>query len=179
MAWRILEKKFIFKHPYHTVEEWLVELPSGEKKEFFLGGGSYDFVMVTALTPKGRVVIETQYYISQQKKLISLVAGIIDDNEKPLVTAKRELLEETGYSARKWVKLGTNIKGKYIFGTVHHFLAIDATKISEPELEPAEDIVVSEVTREEFTRLVRSGMFKDVFAEVCAERALHYLENYK
>lgn len=54
---------------------------------------------------KNRVLLVRQYRLSAQKFLWELPAGTVDPGEKPLQTAKRELVEETGYRAKKWTKL--------------------------------------------------------------------------
>jgi ADP-ribose pyrophosphatase len=52
-----------------------------------------------------RVLLVRQYRLPAQRFLWELPAGSVDDGEKPLQTAKRELKEETGYRAKKWTKL--------------------------------------------------------------------------
>lgn len=51
-----------------------------------------------------RVLLERQYRYAARDYLWEIPAGRIDDNEKPLAAARRELLEETGYRARSWRK---------------------------------------------------------------------------
>lgn len=172
--WKLLSKRVAFSQPYARVEEWLIRLPNGEKKSFMIKGGG-DFVLVCGITTAGKILIIKQYYINIERKVPALVAGFVDTKEKALATAQRELLEETGYVAGRWVRLGTSIKGKYMTGTVHHFLALGAHKVTEPKLEPAEDIEVCEVSRQQFTKLLKNGELEDAFAEVCAWRALDYI----
>lgn len=54
---------------------------------------------------KGRVLLIRQYRLPARRYLWELPAGTVDPGEKPLQTAKRELVEETGYRAKKWTKL--------------------------------------------------------------------------
>ena len=63
-------------------------------------------VVVVAMLPNGHVVLERQYRYPLHQVFIELPAGKIDAGESILVTGQRELLEETGYSANNWVKLG-------------------------------------------------------------------------
>lgn len=54
---------------------------------------------------KGRILLVRQYRLPARRYLWELSAGRIDPGETPLKAAKRELLEETGYRAKKWTKL--------------------------------------------------------------------------
>ncbi len=172
MGWKLLHKKPILRSRYMVVEQWKMRLPNGKSKAFFVGGGPYDFVMVLAVTPKGELVILKQYYISQGKRIYSLVAGIIGKGESPLATARRELKEETGYAAKRWVALGKSNKGKYSTGIAHHYLALDAEKVGAPDWEGAEDIQVLVISKSKLNKLLKKHGILDVFAEVCARRAL-------
>ena len=152
-----------------------MRLPRGGERIFYVNRG-LDFVMVSAITNKGQMIVPHQYYVAEQKKIPTLVAGYIDRSETPLQAAKRELLEETGYEAGRIIKLGVSIKGKYMTGTIHHFLALDAKKIQIQQLEPSEDITVTLMTPPAFKKLLNGHKLPDAFAEVCATRALAYLK---
>ena len=79
--WKLLGKKTVLKTFRSSVQSWTMRLPGGRVRDFFISAG-YSFVVVLAIDTKGRVVILKQYYIGQQKKLISLVAGIIDEGSQ-------------------------------------------------------------------------------------------------
>lgn len=153
-----------------------MRLPGGEEKVFWMDG-AYDFVVVFGITKDKKVLVIRQFYISQQKRIPSLVMGIIDGKERPLMTAKRELLEEAGCAARRWVALGASIKGKYLTKKVYYYLALDIAQVAEPKLEPSEDITIEFLSLSKFKNLLAKNYFGDVFAEVAANRALTYLQN--
>ena len=63
-------------------------------------------VVVVPILPNGNVILEKQFRYPLHQVFIELPAGKIDADEAVLVTGQRELLEETGYTAIEWVKLG-------------------------------------------------------------------------
>ena len=60
---------------------------------------------VVAVTDDGKIVMEKQYRYALQQTLLEIPAGKLDGDEDPLVCAKRELEEETGYRASTWIPL--------------------------------------------------------------------------
>ena len=78
-----------------------VRLPDGSEatREYILHPGA---VMMIPLLDDGRLVLERQYRWPMQRVMIEFPAGKLDAGEDPLACARRELLEETGYTAREW-----------------------------------------------------------------------------
>lgn len=91
-------------HFLHVVRD-TVRLPSGQEatREYVLHPGA---VMVIGLLDDGQVVLERQYRHPMRDVMIEFPAGKLDAGEDSLVCAQRELLEETGYSAREWAWAG-------------------------------------------------------------------------
>ena len=88
-----------------TVRYDEARLPNGviSGREYVIHPGA---VVVIALTEEGGVVLERQFRYPLKQVFIELPAGKIDPDEPVLTTGQRELLEETGYTAQAWVKLG-------------------------------------------------------------------------
>ena len=88
-----------------TVKRDQVRLPSGNisQREYVMHPGA---VVVVPLLSNGNIILEKQFRYPLHQVFIELPAGKIDAGEDILVTGQRELLEETGYSAREWIKLG-------------------------------------------------------------------------
>jgi len=63
-------------------------------------------VLVIPLLDNGNLLLERQFRYPLNRVFIELPAGKIDPDEAILVTGQRELLEETGYTAKEWVYLG-------------------------------------------------------------------------
>lgn len=63
--------------------------------------------VMMAVDDHKRILLVRQYRLPAQRYLWELPAGSVDPGEKPLQTAKRELIEETGYRAKHWKKLAS------------------------------------------------------------------------
>ena len=88
-----------------TVKRDQVRLPNGRtsQREYVTHPGA---VVVVPLLPNGNIILEKQFRYPLHQVFIELPAGKIDAGEALLITGQRELLEETGYSATEWHKLG-------------------------------------------------------------------------
>jgi ADP-ribose pyrophosphatase len=89
-----------------TLKEDQVALPDGSQgtREYVLHQGA---AMVIPLFKDGSVLLERQFRYPVRSHFLELPAGKIDPGEEPLATARRELLEETGYAASEWRHLAT------------------------------------------------------------------------
>lgn len=83
-----------------------VRLPDGSTshREYILHPGA---VVIAAFIDAQTLVFEHQYRYALGRHFIELPAGKIDSGEAPLATARRELLEETGYVSEQWQHLVT------------------------------------------------------------------------
>ncbi|MEO7559656.1 MAG: NUDIX hydrolase [Nitrosospira sp.] len=81
-------------------------LPDGKVKvrEYITHPGA---VVIIPLLDNGELVLERQYRYPLHRDFFELPAGKIDPGEDPLLCAQRELLEETGYTAKSWRYLAT------------------------------------------------------------------------
>lgn len=82
-----------------------VRLPNGNvsQREYVTHPGA---VVIVPILANGNIVFERQFRYPLHQVFIELPAGKIDANETTLQTGQRELMEETGYVAQEWVKLG-------------------------------------------------------------------------
>ncbi len=85
----------------------VVRLPDGSQgaREYIRHPGA---VAVVALFDDGAVLLERQFRYPHRREFIEMPAGKLEPGEPQLDTAKRELLEETGYVAQEWTRLGVD-----------------------------------------------------------------------
>ena len=96
-----LSTEQVYDGHFLKVQRDLVRLPDGRTthREYIKHPGA---VVILPLFADGSVLLERQYRYPLHRVFIEFPAGKIDPGEDPLVCAKRELLEETGYTATDW-----------------------------------------------------------------------------
>jgi len=101
---RVASQELLRGHFLHAMRD-TVRLPDGKEasREYVIHPGA---VMVVAELPEGRLVLERQFRYPVQSVMVEFPAGKLDPGEDSLVCAQRELLEETGYTARQWARAG-------------------------------------------------------------------------
>ena len=101
-----------------------------------------------------------------QKVALEVVAGTIEDNGNPLETAKRELKEETGLTAKNWKFLGKIHMSANMSAVAHIFIARELTQ-GKPQLDDDEEISVVKMPFEEAVEKVISGEI-DIASNIAA-----------
>jgi len=117
-----------------------------------------DWANVVALTPDRLVVLVRQYRFGTRCVTTEIPGGAVDPGETPEQTARRELREETGYTAPRWTYLGSVAPNPAILDNRHHqFVAEGAERTHPQSLDPGEDIVVLTASQAELRAMVHRG----------------------
>ena len=116
---------------------------------------------IVPLTENNTLLMIKQYRHATDGFIWEIPAGTLDPDETPLQCAKRELIEETGFSAKAWQKLGeiTPLPG-YSDERIHIFLATDLTPASQ-DLDEDEILHVHRVSLADAVTMVRRGEIED------------------
>lgn len=137
-----------------------VRLPDGKltSREYILHPGA---VMIVPLLDGGRVVMERQYRHPVKQVLVEFPAGKLDKGEAPLACGQRELLEETGYTAREWAHAGDiQLAVGYSDEIIHVWFARGLT-LARPQLDEGEFVEVMTATPQEVIAWCGDGRIQD------------------
>ena len=158
-----------------TVKRDQVRLPNGNisQREYVMHPGA---VVVVPLLPNGNIILEKQFRYPLHQVFIELPAGKIDAGEDILVTGQRELLEETGYSATQWIKIGHQHPCiGYSNEVIHMYLARGLTAGAHRR-DDDEHLEVFEAPFEQCLSMIQNGEITDgktIVALLFTERYLN------
>ncbi len=169
--WKVLESKYL--RPRYRFDQ--VELPTGKVFEAVaLEFRSWASVM--ALTQNHEAVLVRQFRHAAQAVVWEFPGGVVDDGENPLEGARRELEEETGYTAANLIEVGKFYPNPALqTNLMHGYLAFDAEKTSIQKLDEAEDIEVHLVPLDELIAMTKRGEFLNGLQVALLFHALTYM----
>lgn len=159
---RILSSRIVYRGPVFWVTTDKVQEPGGvqTRRDVVRHSGSV-VVLAVDETHGARVLLERQYRHAADSYLWEIPAGRIDPGEKPLPAAKRELLEETGYTAAHWRRIFKFYASPgFVAETMSVFLA---TGLRAGKAQPEDDELITKrlVPLPMAVRMVLSGTIRD------------------
>ncbi|MDO8886534.1 NUDIX hydrolase [Candidatus Oleimmundimicrobium sp.] len=173
-----IKSKVMFKGKILNLRLDEVELPNGKivEREVVEHKGAVGIVPVTS---DNEVVLIKQYRYPIDKVIWEIPAGLLDEDESPLSCAIRELKEETGYTAKTFIKMAefylTPGNSNEYF---HLYLAKDLTE-GDTKLEDDEFLELKHVSLENALKLVMSNEIKDAKTMIGFCLAEKILKNQK
>ena len=138
-----------------------VRLPDGSEgtREYIRHPGA---VAIVPLFDDGTLLLERQFRYPHRREFIEVPAGKLEPNEPHLETAKRELLEETGYAAEEWTHLSViHTAIAYTDEAIDIFLARKLRKLRDASLDAGEFVETLVVPFPEAIAMVRDGRITD------------------
>lgn len=156
--WNIINSKELQSNKIFSVRKDTSVSPiTGNEHDFFIVE-SADWINVVALTENNEVVLIEQYRHGSESVTIEIPGGMVDPGEVPLQTAKRELLEETGYAGEKWIQIGEVFPNPAMQNNkCFTFLATNCKKVSETNFDTTEYIITYTKPESEIPNLVSQG----------------------
>jgi ADP-ribose pyrophosphatase len=163
--WQVLASEQLLDYsPWLRVLRQTVQLPNGHVIHDYLLTPARDYSMVVALTDDEQVLLVQQYKHGLGRVVYDFPAGYLETPaENPLAAAQRELLEETGYTARQWTPLGAYHLDTNRSATVAHlFLAQGLAQIAAQKLDDSEMLTHHLVHRSEVMALLQNGRMSGI-----------------
>ncbi len=173
LAESVLKSSVVYKGRFLQLVKDDVRTPDGilTSREYLHHPGASAMI---AMFDDGKVILERQYRHPLRRSFLEFPAGKIDAGESPLNCAKRELIEETGYKANTWLKLGrfNNAIG-YSDEEITVFLAKDLQMMGQ-HLDIGENLELIEMPWQSVVQMCLTGEITDVKTIVGA----FWLQNY-
>lgn len=165
--WKVLKSELVFNHKWYKLRKDEVQLPDGTVLDDYFVSVRPEVAVVFPVTAAKEVIFVRQYKHGIQEVVLELPGGVFDTTDKTAEeAARRELLEETGYTADKLVHLATVFDNPTKdTNRIHMFLAENAAKVAEQHLDPTENIRVETVPLAEVTNKILTG-------EICVSGSL-------
>jgi ADP-ribose pyrophosphatase len=157
---RFVSGEQVFDGTLLKVRRDRVRLPDGSEgtREYIRHPGA---VAIVPLFDDGRLLLERQFRYPHGREFIEVPAGKVDPGEPHLETAKRELLEETGYAAKEWQRIGViHTAIAYTDEAIEIFLAQKLEK-RERKLDQGEFIDTVIIGFDEAIAMIRDGRITD------------------
>lgn len=156
MKAKFLSQQEVFQGGMFSVKEDSIEYENGVLKKH-LNVYRSPAISVFPLTSSYEVYLIKQYRYLLEKPTLEGVAGMVEKSENPLETARRELKEEAGITARHWEEIfRLDLAGSFIKAKAHIFLAKDL-EIGEQSLDEDEKIEVVKLPLDEAVQRIYTG----------------------
>ena len=156
-----IDGELVYDGSFLKVQSDRVTLPDGKvtKREYIRHPGA---VVILPLLDDGTVLLERQFRYPLDRVFIEFPAGKIDAGEDPLACAKRELLEETGYTATDWQFVCT-IHNAIAYADEHLDLYFARGLVpGESQLDDGEFLETFTATVPQLLEWVKTGQITDV-----------------
>ena len=141
------------------------ERESDHKESTFFVVENPDWVNIIALTRDKQVVLIKQFRHGAEEIILEIPGGMIDEGEDVETAARRELVEETGYSATDFVYLGKSRPNPALQNNwIYHYLASDCEKTGETAFDEHESVTTKLVPLSEIENLIKSEQITHALA---------------
>ena len=157
-AWERLRSERLLQTPYFALRSDKLRLPGGAVKDPYYVIERPDAAIIFPLTGEGEAVLVRQYRPPLERMELGLPAGLVEEGEKPEAAARRELLEETGFSGDEWEPLGSLASSPSLKDNwAYLFLARGVEEMAPPDPDEHELVETVRVPVGELLGLIRAG----------------------
>lgn len=173
--WSVVKDKKVYGTPIFSLHEISLQSEGKQIDHPFYILKAPEWINVIALTKENEIVLVEQYRAGTDAVTLEIPGGMVDDEEGSLEAAKRELVEETGYTSDNWEKIGRASSNPAILNNFTHlYVARDCEFSCSQKLDGTEDIKFHTVPFNDFLEMIRHGV---VHHAIVLSAVAHYLLN--
>ena len=177
MKWEIEKSEFVINDKWMRVRADKCIMPGGQVVEPYYVLEYPNWINVFGITSKNEVVLVKLYRHGIGKTVVELPSGTIESYDKsPLEAAKRELLEETGYTSENFIQTGIVSPNPANHKNLTYcFLARELELVNSPELDDTEEIETHLIPLEQSIEMLQNGEFLQAMHVSSVYYAMNYL----
>ena len=167
-----------------SIESYLCKLNNGEvirRERILKNKKDGSAVVVYPITKEGKIIIAVEPRVFTKGTVgVGLPAGYIESGEEPIAAAKRELLEETGYTSDNLIYMGSFYQDQGCSAAFnHYYMALDCVKVSEQRLDDSEFIKYFLINNDELDELLYNGYIAGLNSAYLIEKGKSYVRRKK
>ncbi|MEM9955520.1 MAG: NUDIX hydrolase [Chloroflexota bacterium] len=176
--WKIEESKVVLDaSPFIVVRQERCILPNGLVIPDYNIVTEPDAVVALVITENKNIILVEQYKHGIGEICLELPGGL-SEGDAPLAEIQREVLEETGYISNNWQHLASYINNPTRANNhTHAFIASNARKISEQNLDPTENIIVHTLSISDVFQAIQTGQIRAVHTIATVFQGLALLDD--
>ena len=163
LKWKLLASKYLFQNkPWLTIRQDQVKLSTGKVMDGYYVFEYPDWVTILAIDIEGHFIMIKQYRHALGEVNYELSAGVCDEeDENHLESAKRELLEETGYGGGTWSQWTVNSANPGTHTNLTYcYIAEGVSLQAKQKLDDTEEIEVHKLTKDEVMHLLVTNQIR-------------------
>lgn len=174
------QAKRVFQGVIFDVYQWQQKMYDGSYETFEMLKRA-DTVQIIAVTPDKKILLAKQKQPQYKKNFYSVFGGRVDKRETPLQAAKRELLEEAGYTSNDWELIATKALYHKIEWAMYNFVARNCLKTKKQSLDAGEKIKILSINFQEFLKILLAPNFRsqDIVIDILKLARQNKLKQFK